>query len=412
MSVLQVSNIWFESTGTKRFGLDGPDNVTLTTDLTITGNINADFIGGDGSNVRNLTANADVSAPFNQANTAYAVLNASFTRSNIVFGISNSAFGAANVAFTQANLVFDVANATFSVANGYGANIAFANTIANLAYQNANTVGIAFAATNAAFLRANTIYVFANNAGNTANFENRAVAAFGAVNAAFTRSNTIYLIANNASNTANFENRAVAAFAASNIVFNAANAAFAQANIAIANTNFVNTMAIASFAQSNLVFNTANAAFAEANLSANITTIISNTSIGTGTTYTITSSNITRAYRVFDMWIRRASHNNAANQTLQILFSTNNGTTTAGPFTIGGSVNAADEWFLNVRTVNAELTGTNAFRICLSVGGYTTAAQVWGSSFQVAATGSINWIRIQPSAGNFDGGTVTLYGWE
>lgn len=412
MSVLQVSNIWFESTGTKRFGLDAPDSVTLTTDLIVTGNISAAFISGDGSNVRNVTAFANLSVPFTQSNTTYAVLNAAFTQSNLVFGVSNSAFDGANAAFTQANLVFDAANAAFGVANGYGANIAFANTIANNAYNNANTIGVAFAATNAAFLRANTIYVFANNAGNTANFENRAVAAFGAVNAAFTRSNTIYLIANNASNTANFENRATNAFAASNIVFNAANAAFAQANIAIANTNFVNTAMQAAFTQSNLVFGTANAAFATANLAANITTIISNTSVGTGTTYTITSSNITRAYRVFDMWIRQASHNNAANQSLQILFSTNNGTTTAGPFTIGGSVNAADLWVKNVRVINADLTGTGAFRLFLSVGGYTTNAQVWGGAFTVAATGAINWIRIQPSAGNFDGGTVTLYGWE
>lgn len=142
-----------------------------------------------------------------------------------------------------------------------------------------------------------------------------------------------------------------------------------------------------------------------------ITTILANTSVGTGTTYTIDSSKITKAYRKLEVFARGWSHN-SSNQLLNIEWSVDNGTTIVGPVVVGAQSGGAGSVSAVINFINADVTTAGEFRQIVAFGSASGASYTYAQDTSTTATGYVNWLRFSFTAGNFDAGTILAYGYQ
>lgn len=126
-----------------------------------------------------------------------------------------------------------------------------------------------------------------------------------------------------------------------------------------------------------------------------------------GTSFTFNATTITKAYKRFRLIAELASHNSGSNQSFEIALSGDNGSTWSADFSIQSSVTAAIQASINLEILRCN--ELNATRIMTS-GGITSVSSPITNSIPVA-TGYINGIRIKPSGGSWDGGTVSLIGY-
>jgi hypothetical protein len=138
-----------------------------------------------------------------------------------------------------------------------------------------------------------------------------------------------------------------------------------------------------------------------------LTLISSSTPTGVGT---VTFSSIPSAYEHVFLAFDGLSHNNGAAQTLRIEVSTD-GTTWSTPFTVGGSAGATVNTYGGIHIPSRKKNAGAA--LVASAGSGTSPSFATGGVATSAAwfcTGGINHIRISYSAGNFDAGTISLFG--
>lgn len=150
------------------------------------------------------------------------------------------------------------------------------------------------------------------------------------------------------------------------------------------------------------------------NGTAPFTTLLANTSVGTGTTYVINNTVITKPYKKIEIWYNFVSHNAGANRGLQIEWSVDNGTTILGPLTLGTSIPSTDFWSGVAYWINADDTAANAIRQYFDLGGTTSTSYTFTSTQTTTVASYINWFRISLSggAGNLDNGTLNVYGYQ
>jgi acetyltransferase-like isoleucine patch superfamily enzyme len=299
-SAFTQANVAYNTANTKFSSSGGTisGSVTITTDLSVTGNV---YLGG---NVTTLSSNnLSINDPLiylaqdNPANIQDIGLVGHFTSDHYQHtgfvrdatdGVwklfSNvAAEPTSTVDFTGA--IYDTlqigsilaANAIFSIGNGFAPFVVASNTLvanlnsdlldgqhgayysglsntayvqANAAYAQANTgvtIGqAAFSQANSAFSQANSAFSQANSAFSQAN------SGFSQANSAFTQANTGITIGQ-------------AAFSQANSAFSQANSAFTQANTAYGQANTGVTIAQNAFNQANTALGLANSAYNKAN---------------------------------------------------------------------------------------------------------------------------------------------------
>lgn len=141
-----------------------------------------------------------------------------------------------------------------------------------------------------------------------------------------------------------------------------------------------------------------------------IQVLLSATSVGTGTSYTIDSSTITKKFRRLELLVRQLSHDSGSNQQIRIELSGDNGSNWSGTNNItassAGTVNHTGR--LTIDNADA-LTGTRLISSAIADNGGTGSGSFVAHEFSVTQ-GYINAIRLTLSGGNFDGGTVSLIG--
>jgi hypothetical protein len=171
------------------------------------------FGKANSANYYSYLIDANTSAAYSQANTAYNQANTGYTQANTAYNQANTGYTQANTAYNQANLVFGQANTGYSKANS-------ANYYAYLVDANAAS----------AFGQANLVFGISNNAYNKANTANLIASS------AYDKSNTANLIASSAYNQVNTtSNVAISAYNQVNTTSNVAISAFTKANAALAN---------------------------------------------------------------------------------------------------------------------------------------------------------------------------------
>jgi len=189
-----------------------------------------------GSATADSIARLDAAAAFAKANIANTLAQSAYDFANTISGGSAiDAVGrtSANAAFAKANVANVTAEAAFSKANS-------SNVIAQAAYDAANAAGSSVL-TQAAFAKANTANVTAE-------------AAYSKANSASSLAQASYDVANAAGSSVLTQ----AAFAKANVANVTAETAFAKANVA-------NTIAQGSYDKANTANVTAEAAYAKAN---------------------------------------------------------------------------------------------------------------------------------------------------
>lgn len=428
-----VSNVFLDSTQTKRFGgntvgLDAlfiNSNVNITKNLSISG-LNAKL----GTNFVNYNVDNIIISPtlLNQLNVIFDGANSSFNQTNTEFDTINIHFTKSNSALQQANLVYGVINAAHARANANVANVYNTYNKAVAAYNQANITIPLFIATNSAFLRINSLYDSTNSVYDRANNGNLAQVVFSIQNTYSDLSNTvIHLLANNAYNRANNGNIAQSAFASINVTNTVASNTFRTINIAQANINFVNTTSRASFAAINAANSLlVNTIFPVANLKPRIETLCSNVALSGLNTFELTNTTITKPYRKISFYFYNLKHGSNNEINWRIRISTNNGADV-----LSLSTDPAETYVFFYRLANGEILTSfieleNADSTIANdprshVGwSYSNIPGNFDNDFvqfnqhSIFTTGHINWVQFAWGTGgaSFDGTTLTAFGWN
>lgn len=121
------------------------------------------------------------------------------------------------------------------------------------------------------------------------------------------------------------------------------------------------------------------------------------TSLGTGNSRAVTS--IPSGYTRYHVVITGASHSDAGNQSMRLEVSSNNGSSYSSPAQIVGAEANTLTW--HVRVVVENPSGSVPKSI------WSTAMWGW---YNLAVTAQVNAVRVSLSAGNFDAGTISVYG--
>lgn len=139
--------------------------------------------------------------------------------------------------------------------------------------------------------------------------------------------------------------------------------------------------------------------------------IVDNASVGTGTTYNITNTSITEAYKCLLLVSTGLSHGSGTNQSPQIRISGDNGTTLTTALTVNASLFSSGSSVNEIIYIfNTDVSSGNR-TISAYAASSTTSAGLVNSVVNVT-TGYINYIRLQWTGGNFDAGTVSLFGFK
>lgn len=139
--------------------------------------------------------------------------------------------------------------------------------------------------------------------------------------------------------------------------------------------------------------------------------VLASTSVGTSTSYSITSSTITKAYKVLKLVFNGLSHDSGSSRSFSIEISGDNGSNWGTALTVTSSTAASNAMSGFVDIYNADVT-SGARIVCGFSSSASGAEMIGATNLALSITqGYINAIRIKPSAGNFDAGTVALIGW-
>lgn len=134
-------------------------------------------------------------------------------------------------------------------------------------------------------------------------------------------------------------------------------------------------------------------------------------SVGTGTTFTITSSVITAGYKVLELFLYGISHNNGNARSLQIEIS-GDGTTWSSPQQVSPSQSSSISVTGTIKIVDASLASGIRYIISNTSTGDGGASYTYRDNPSVT-TGYIKAIRFSWSTStNFDAGNVSLVGYN
>ena len=141
-----------------------------------------------------------------------------------------------------------------------------------------------------------------------------------------------------------------------------------------------------------------------------VTQLLTAQSVGTGTTYTVDNTVITRRFKTLEFVVRQLSHNDASNQTIRVELSGDNGSTWTAAQVVCASSPAATVLSGSVVIHNAAAaSATRVIDAKTAAHGAITNALMSVHEVTVA-TGYVNAVRWSPAAGSFDGGTLSLIG--
>jgi hypothetical protein len=160
------------------------------------------------------------------------------------------------------------------------------------------------------------------------------------------------------------------------------------------------TAALATFSSfGRTLVDDADAATARTTLGVGAVALLVDQPVGVSTSYTVNNSTITRAFGRFELSFAGLSHNSGAPRTFRMELSGDNGSSWSTPVQITDALIASETSFGSLAIDNAGATGS-ASRVISSAYG----------AVSVTVSGAINAIRLSPSAGSFDAGTLTLIG--
>jgi len=140
--------------------------------------------------------------------------------------------------------------------------------------------------------------------------------------------------------------------------------------------------------------------------------LLTGQSVGTGTTYTISSSVITAPFVALELMFSSIGHNDAGSQGFRIEMSGDNGGAWSAAQTITATV--ASSARLSGRGViyNANASGTATRPFVFFLGSNAAGSNMSNYAGDLSQAGPINALRLSPAAGSFAAGTVTLIGWR
>jgi hypothetical protein len=143
-------------------------------------------------------------------------------------------------------------------------------------------------------------------------------------------------------------------------------------------------------------------------------TLLVPTSVGTSTSYTITSSTITSAFSILELSLYALSHGSSGNNryvTIEISGDTGTPTTWTTAAQITPNDDSSQQYTGTVKIINAgAASGTRL--ILAQVGLLNNNNSFYNFGYSYAVTGYVKAIRLTVSSGaSFDGGTVALTGY-
>lgn len=121
------------------------------------------------------------------------------------------------------------------------------------------------------------------------------------------------------------------------------------------------------------------------------------------------STIITKPYKMFILGVTALSHNSGTDQSFEVLISGNNGSTFSSAVTITNAITAASS--ASTFVLLPVTAGLTYFAVSSSVNA-TTGHGITSAGVTAPAGTYVNYIRLRPSAGSFDGGSARLWGLE